>query len=39
MSPEVLKAVVKVVIANQELTNAIDALRELINQQILKGDK
>jgi UDP:flavonoid glycosyltransferase YjiC (YdhE family) len=39
MNPEVLKAVVKVVIANQELTQAIEDLRELINQQILKGDK
>jgi hypothetical protein len=39
MSPEILKAVVRVVIANQELTTAIDALRELINQKILKGDK
>jgi hypothetical protein len=39
MSPEILKAVVRVVIANQEMTTAIDALRELINQKILKGDK
>jgi hypothetical protein len=39
MDPEILQAVVRVVVANQELTTAIDALRELINQKILKGDK
>jgi len=43
MNPEILKAVVRVVVANQELTKAIDELRELINKEILvsykKGDK
>jgi len=39
MNPEILKAVVRVVIANQELTNAIDALRELINKEILVSYK
>jgi len=43
MNQEILKAVVRVVVANQELTTAVDALRELVNKEILasykKGDK
>ena len=39
MDVEIRKAVVNILEANRALTRAIEELRELINQSILKGDK
>lgn len=39
MDIEIRKVVVKILEANRALSKAIEELRELINQSILKGDK